>query len=110
MPYPLCAVVGCHNYPNSECKRTISFHKLPLRNPKLLADWTRQLGRSVPVTALICSDHFDDDQFHPANKISQRRLLKRNAVPTIFRPVKRHQTGEGILSRLYYVFIIYPDS
>jgi len=83
------AVPGCRN-----CKRdkTKSFHKLPLQNTMLLAEWKRELGNNIPVSAIVCSDHFTDEQFYFSTSASKRKRLKKTAVPTILKRAKLNST------------------
>ena len=89
-----CIAYGCYN--NSSPEKTakgISLHRLPLTNAHLLSLWKKQIHLKNPrltATAQLCSTHFQESCFIATNPIrkslggSTKRLLKKDAVPTIF--------------------------
>ena len=93
---PMCSVIGCFNCKKKNSLKTagLSFHHLPLKQPLILQAWLRQLGKSTPTTAVVCSDHFEDTMFLQCPTNQKRRLLKRNAIPTIFGHPKHQNIGK----------------
>jgi hypothetical protein len=84
----MCAVQGC--YQRTGKNSTVSFYALPLKQPKILAEWIKLLGKTTPTTALVCSNHFQDDMFCTKSQRQKNGRLKWNAIPSIF--IKsRHQ-------------------
>ena len=81
---PECTVPG---YVLEDGKK-VTFHSLPMKNDKLLNEWIvkikRDVGPKFTVTkhTKICSRHFTDKDFSVT--ATSRRVLKKNAIPTIF--------------------------
>ena len=74
-----CAVPGCSN--DSIKKPGLSFHRLPLKNKRLLKVWVHKIGRkNLPVNnnTRVCSEHFID---------SANRRLRLDEYPSIKLPV-----------------------
>ncbi|XP_046558614.1 uncharacterized protein LOC124267684 isoform X4 [Haliotis rubra] len=88
-----CMAFGCSNK-NDAYERGVSFHRLPLSQTALLEQWLLLMRLENPhVTqhARVCSDHFSPDCYLPDRRLDlgmgggkRRRLLKPNAVPTLF--------------------------
>lgn len=84
-----CCVPEC-NTPGYICEngKSITFHKLPLKNKELLDKWIAKMrrdpGQYFKVTdhTRICSRHFKDEDVHQTP--SGRRRIKEGAVPTVF--------------------------
>ncbi len=88
----VCAAVGCHaGGQKVPAGRTFSF---PHKNPKLLAEWVRRVGRKnfVPgKTAFLCQRHFAPEMFVPQEENVDSRgkhrikiRLIEGAIPTLF--------------------------
>ena len=106
---PTCSAVGCNNR-SGECgDKTISFHKYPFHDKKLLKEWISKTDRGVidPVSdkskvrkpweptrkSVLCSPHFTKDCFkedlyhkYGLRSPGKRQMikLKDDAVPTLF--------------------------
>lgn len=87
-----CMAFGCSNK-NDAYERGVSFHRLPLNQAALLEQWLVSMRLENPhVTqhARVCSDHFSPGCYLPDKKLDlgmggkRKRLLKPNAVPTLF--------------------------
>ncbi|XP_067655067.1 uncharacterized protein [Haliotis asinina] len=87
-----CMAFGCSNK-NDAYERGVSFHRLPLNQKALLEQWLLSMRLENPhVTqhARVCSDHFSPDCYLPDRKLDlgmggkRKRMLKPNAVPTLF--------------------------
>lgn len=78
-----CISFGC---PNTSSKSSdISFHRLPLKNKKLLAKWIIKIRRTnTPVNehVRICSEHFEPSCF--LISYNGRKMLRKDAIPTKF--------------------------
>lgn len=74
-----CAVPGCSN--NSTKKPELSFHRLPLKDKKLIKIWIHKIGRkNLPVNGntRVCSEHFVN---------SANRRLRPGEFPSINLPI-----------------------
>ena len=74
---PLCSA-------SSKFNGVLSFHRFP-KEPQLRAQWLAKIRRDgfvVKPTTVVCSCHFESEQFFSL-PTGQRRLLK-NSVPTLF--------------------------
>ncbi|XP_012273526.1 THAP domain-containing protein 1 [Orussus abietinus] len=71
--------------------RNVTFHRVPLKNPKLLESWIQAIPEEIKITkyATVCSQHFTSDSFEEHTMFKTR--LKRNAVPSVF--------GESVISQ-----------
>ncbi|KAM4708266.1 THAP domain-containing protein 1 [Discoglossus pictus] len=77
-----CSAYGCKNRYDKD--KPISFHKFPLTRPLLCKKWeaaVRRVDFKPTKYSSICSDHFTSDCF---KRECNNKLLKDNAVPTIF--------------------------
>ncbi|XP_060619675.1 THAP domain-containing protein 1 isoform X2 [Anolis sagrei] len=77
-----CSAYRCRNRYDKE--KPISFHKFPLTRPDLCKKWEAAVRRKnfKPTKySSICSEHFTPDCF---KRECNNKLLKDNAVPTIF--------------------------
>ncbi|KYO35073.1 THAP domain-containing protein 1 [Alligator mississippiensis] len=77
-----CSAYRCRNRYDKE--KPISFHKFPLTRPDLCKKWETAVKRKnfKPTKySSICSEHFTPDCF---KRECNNKLLKENAVPTIF--------------------------
>ena len=87
---PCCSVVGCHNRP----ERGYKLYKLPQgsKNDARRKLWIQYIGREDPLPqhVYVCQDHFTDDQFE-LRRADHRKLLKWNAIPTIFSHCSVHK-------------------
>ncbi|XP_024888473.1 THAP domain-containing protein 4-like [Temnothorax curvispinosus] len=93
---PCCCVTGCHN----RAEKGHKLYKLPQghRNETRRKLWIQNIGRKgkLPLNAYVCRAHFTDDQFE-LKRADHKKLLKWNAVPTIFshsRTIKRESPSE----------------
>ena len=74
-----CAVPGCSN--RSDRETHLSFHRLPLKNKKLLKQWIHKIGRAhllINESTRISCEHFVN---------SKGRLLRSDEVPSQKLPV-----------------------
>ena len=74
-----CAVPGCSN--RSDRETHLSFHRLPLKNKKVLKQWIHKIGRAdLPIngSTRVCSEHFVN---------SKGRRLRQCEVPSQKLPV-----------------------
>ncbi|XP_038136104.1 THAP domain-containing protein 1 B-like isoform X1 [Cyprinodon tularosa] len=82
----VCSYPGCFNQMKRKCGIThsVTFHKLPLRDPERLKLWLIALRkdlRTANVDSLrVCSEHFSADDFRTCKG---RALLKSTAVPMV---------------------------
>ncbi|XP_039762596.1 zinc finger protein 286A-like isoform X3 [Pararge aegeria] len=70
----------------------VTFHLLP---PKLRNAWLKYIGineSELPDDALVCSQHFQKDDFHVTKRGSMK--LKKNSIPSEF----RHNLGNSMSS------------
>ncbi|KAM4809364.1 THAP domain-containing protein 1 [Rhinophrynus dorsalis] len=77
-----CSAYGCKNRYDKD--KPISFHKFPLKRPLICKKWeaaVRRVDFKPTKYSSICSDHFTPDCF---KRESNNKLLKDNAVPTLF--------------------------
>lgn len=75
----------------TECNRiwTVFFYlfRFPIGNPVLLKKWilaTKRKDFTPKKHTRLCSKHFNEDDFYREWPHSQRRVLKCDAVPTLF--------------------------
>ena len=83
-----CVAAGCSNTHSD----SISMHKFP-KDPELRRKWESKFRRlkndGVPLTSVLCSEHFEVDCFEVDSMLAEqmglkKRRLKPNAVPTVF--------------------------
>ncbi|XP_055298793.1 oocyte zinc finger protein XlCOF6 [Sitodiplosis mosellana] len=96
-----CAVANCElKYSHSE---NVSFHKFPLKNAKILAEWIKFTNRGSNWKPSrwnsICSRHFDKSDFR---EYLSRKCLKKEAIPTII-------TKNNISYETYHISTGSPD-
>ncbi|XP_038629476.1 THAP domain-containing protein 3 isoform X2 [Scyliorhinus canicula] len=93
-----CAAYNCTNRYSSKNKE-LTFHRFPFSKPDLLKQWMNNVGRAEfkpNQHTVICSEHFKPECF---NTWGNRKNLKHNAVPTVFRYseiVKRHRARKKL--------------
>jgi len=84
---------GCHNREgDTKIRKTLQFHRLPLKKPLLLKKWLGKLKLKYPSitkSSRICSDHFSPECYirdlqSELLGLDRSKKLKDNAVPTIF--------------------------
>lgn len=78
-----CCAPGCLNSWNPS--KDITFHRFPHKRPDILSKWVQAIkikNFNANMFALVCSEHFTKDSYMDSNR--QRKMLKREAVPTIF--------------------------
>lgn len=79
---------SCQNLPSTFIKLP-SYFRLP--RGRFLRLWIeniqRAIGRTPPASSRLCSEHFDTSQFVASGEMNGRRLLKADAIPTIFEMV-----------------------
>ncbi|XP_077201562.1 THAP domain-containing protein 1 [Paroedura picta] len=88
-----CSAYRCRNRYDKE--KPISFHKFPLTRPDLCKKWEAAVRRKnfKPTKySSICSEHFTPDCF---KRECNNKLLKDNAVPTIFCHTEPNVKTEG---------------
>ncbi|XP_076002817.1 uncharacterized protein LOC142995593 isoform X2 [Genypterus blacodes] len=80
-----CSVYNCTNCCGPvERGLGLTFHKFPLHNPALLAQWLKNVGRSSwhpRLWSSVCSAHFTDDCF---DRSADKAALCPDAVPSLF--------------------------
>ncbi|GFS29001.1 uncharacterized protein NPIL_105661 [Nephila pilipes] len=91
-----CAAFSCTNssWKESCQNKNISFHSFPLSNKILLQKWLLNVRRAnfYPTRSTpLCSEHFTEDDFE-YQPFTNRRTLKRGAVPTKFSYEPRKRT------------------
>ncbi|XP_006013740.1 THAP domain-containing protein 1 [Latimeria chalumnae] len=77
-----CSAYGCKNRYDKD--KPVSFHRFPLSRPELCQKWVNAVRREnfKPTKySFICSEHFTQESFR---RECNNKLLKENAVPTIF--------------------------
>src|SRR6218665_2540380 len=92
-----CAVASCKNTWRTGATKSLSFHKFP-KDDRLVKVWISRCCRKDPFnarTSVICSEHFEDDQFIRDLKkellgdaVKARHILKDDAVPVRKLPYK----------------------
>ncbi|XP_073201988.1 THAP domain-containing protein 1 isoform X5 [Lepidochelys kempii] len=93
-----CSAYRCRNRYDKE--KPISFHKFPLTRPDLCKKWEAAVKRKnfKPTKySSICSEHFTPDCF---KRECNNKLLKENAVPTIFCYTEPSEKRAGELRRV----------
>ena len=97
-----CAAYGCTNRSDKDqCKENnISFHVFPLSDPCRLKQWLVQVKRDgfqPSKHSVLCSEHFNDEDFEVFAPSNKRRNIKADAVPSKFcfkkSAVKRKKTS-----------------
>ena len=100
---PSCSAPECNNRSEKAKEKGLSFHNLPA-NKLLAKKWLDQLRRDERFglphkkNIYVCNEHFTDDCFENNYRFqllggkSQRRKLKRDSVPTVFKRNARSQT------------------
>ncbi|XP_075222871.1 uncharacterized protein LOC142325253 [Lycorma delicatula] len=79
---PGCCALGCTN--RSEHGYRMFLLPQGDRNEDRRLQWVKNIGRpDVPSKSVVCEKHFTPDQFEN-NRQDNKRLLKWNAVPTLF--------------------------
>ncbi|XP_054709271.1 uncharacterized protein LOC129218977 [Uloborus diversus] len=83
-----CCAYGCTNSNVKEvCKaKKISFHLFPHSDAELKKKWEVNIKRenfTPSLTTRICSEHFEESCFE-YQPFTEKRLLKKDAVPTLF--------------------------
>ncbi|XP_028921748.1 THAP domain-containing protein 1 [Ornithorhynchus anatinus] len=89
-----CSAYRCRNRYDKD--KPVSFHKFPLTRPDLCQKWEAAVRRKnfKPTKySSICSEHFTPDCF---KRECNNKLLKENAVPTIFCFTEPHEKTEEI--------------
>ncbi|XP_028827787.1 THAP domain-containing protein 1 [Denticeps clupeoides] len=90
-----CSAYGCKNRYHKD--KNISFHKFPLARPDVCGKWVAAMRRSnfKPTKySNICSQHFTKDSF---KRECNNRVLKENAVPSLFSFSKLHTKPETLV-------------
>ena len=81
-----CAAYGCGNTPAGN--PNLSFHAFPRNNEERLKVWVSAVKRknwTPSKYAVLCSEHLKRDTFRRPPGVVGRALLKKDAIPTIFR-------------------------
>ncbi|KAM6178501.1 peroxynitrite isomerase THAP4 [Rhynchocyon petersi] len=92
-----CAAVNCSNRQGKGDKRSVSFHRFPLKDSKRLLQWLKAVQRDnwTPTKySFLCSEHFTKDSFSKRLE-DQHRLLKPTAVPSIFHLAEKKRGAGG---------------
>ncbi|KAG5272168.1 hypothetical protein AALO_G00162400 [Alosa alosa] len=93
-----CSAYGCKNRYHKD--KNISFHKFPLARPDVCGKWVAAMRRhnfKPTKYSNICSQHFTKDCF---KRECNNRVLKENAVPSLFSFSKLQVKGE-LLQQTY---------
>ena len=80
-----CCIKNCRS--EWKISEGVTFHNFPLKvefHEKFVAAIPPNLLPKVSKYSKICSKHFTTDSFQPVTSTSVRRILKRNAIPTLF--------------------------
>lgn len=97
-----CVAYGCTNRSDkADCvQKNISFHRFPLKDSNRLKQWLVNLQRDnfePNKHAVLCSEHFNDEDFENITPRNKRRILKPGTVPNKFcfsnSAVKRKRTS-----------------
>ena len=100
---PSCSAPEYNNLSEKAKEKGLSFHNLP-GNKLLAKKWLEQLRRDERFglphkkNIYVCNEHFTDDCFENNDRFqllgrkTQRRKLKRDSVPTVFKRNARSQT------------------
>lgn len=97
-----CVAYGCTNRSDkADCQqKNISFHRFPLTDSNRLRQWLIMLKREnfePNKHTLLCSEHFNLEDFENIAPANKRRSLKPDAVPSKFcfwkSGVKRKRTS-----------------
>ncbi|KAM4635573.1 THAP domain-containing protein 1 [Polymixia lowei] len=89
-----CSAYGCKNRYHKD--KNISFHKFPLARPEVCVKWIAAMRRrdfKPTKYSNICSQHFTKDCF---KRECNNRVLKENAVPSLFGGGKLQIKSESI--------------
>ncbi|KAL1505179.1 hypothetical protein ABEB36_004801 [Hypothenemus hampei] len=76
-----CSAVNCKNRSKNNC----IFHRFPA-DPQRRKRWLincRRINWTPSSNSRLCSDHFEPNQYEQ-NRQDGRKLLKPNAIPTLF--------------------------
>ncbi|XP_060859558.1 THAP domain-containing protein 1-like [Metopolophium dirhodum] len=98
-----CAVATCKHYASKTKEQgfDISFHRFPIKNVEIYNMWVHKCRRGDkwnPKTSLVCSKHFTQDSFvrdlnaELLGYTPKVRLLKPDAVPTLYLPPDHSQS------------------
>lgn len=93
-----CSAYGCKNRYDKD--KPVSFHKFPLTRPSLCKKWEAAVRRKnfKPTKySSICSEHFTPDCF---KRECNNKLLKEDAVPTIFLCTEPHDKVDAAIGLL----------
>ncbi|XP_075747557.1 THAP domain-containing protein 5-like isoform X1 [Rhipicephalus microplus] len=94
---PGCCAVGCSN----KTEDGFSLHNIPrgIRNSARREVWLQNISRedfrATPSTWL-CEEHFTPDQFEPLAFERGVKKLRRDAVPTLFKPSRQRRRTKGL--------------
>ena len=81
-----CIAYGCTNRSSKRACKSLSWHLLPSKNKKRLAEWLVKIRReNTPVTknSYLCSDHFSKECFiklEEKENVSNKALCQQNSL------------------------------
>ena len=103
---PQCVAYGCTNHSD---QKKLSFHKLPGVDRKTTREACKHaIGRkSLSNVCVLCANHFEEGCFDESYDMKKRimglstskRLLKKDAVPTVFAHRKVAKSRESSVRR-----------
>lgn len=97
---PCCCALGCSN--RFEAGYRLFLIPQGSKNEERREKWKENIGRSnLPERAYVCEEHFTENQFE-TNRVDEKRPLKWNAVPTIFRSKKASKSKKPLKSPKSY--------
>lgn len=84
-----CVAYGCTNRSDkADCvQKNLSFHRFPLKDSNRLKQWLVNLQRDnfePNKHAVLCSEHFNNEDFEIITPSNKRRVLKPDTVPNRF--------------------------
>ena len=88
-----CASYGCPNRDENPGETGIGFHQFP-KDRLMRQKWIQALRRlhyDPSSSAVICSEHFEKEDYRENTK---RRVLKKDAVPSVFKGFPAHLQKE----------------
>jgi THAP domain len=102
-----CAVAECKSTAKTKKERgdSLIFHRFPVKNKPICKVWTTKCHRKENISVVnccICSNHFlegdyEDDIMNRLLGLPQKRRLKADAVPSIFKE-RDQATSETTIS------------
>lgn len=110
-----CVAYGCTNRSDkAECQqKNISFHRFPLKDSNRLRQWLINLQRDnfePSEHSVLCSEHFNAEDFEYYTPSNKRRVLKPDTVPNKFsfsKPSRRERTSYRLKYACNFLFLLF---